>query len=253
MTKRLLNQRQANWASIISQYDCVFKYRPGTENTIADLLSRKATDLKSLKSRKDEERTLQIFEKVESDIFAVDDKNLPSLQLVKFCVLDNEEKVPPLSGVILAEKLLEMNRTDQDMEIYRLKAREKVPYWTFLKDFVLYKVRLVVSSKNNLRTKIIEDLHSRILTAHPGRNKTRKLLCSKFWWPNMNGDIDVYVENYPCKSAKSPRDKTLGLLRPIPIPLRPWHHIIVDFKYMPKAKDGSDNTFNIIDKLTNET
>lgn len=39
-------------------------------------------------------------------------------------------------------------------------------------------------------------------------------------------------------------------MRPLPIPLQPWYHLVVDFKYMPKAKNGNDNTFNIIDKLT---
>lgn len=110
-----------------------------------------------------------------------------------------------------------------------------------------------MSAKQNLRTKIIEDLHARILTAHPGRNKTRRLLCKKYWWPNMNGDIDVYIENCSCRSAKVPRDKTPGLLRPLPVPLRPWHHLVVDFKYMPKSKNCCDNTFNINDKLKKET
>lgn len=69
----------------------------------------------------------------------------------------------------------------------------------------------------------------------------------------MNGGIDIYVENCPCRSAKIPRDKTPGLLRPLPIPLRPWHHLVIDFKYMPKAKNGCGNTFNIIDILMEGT
>lgn len=47
------------------------------------------------------------------------------MQLIRFCVLDNEEKILPLSGYILVWKLIEINRSDQDMEIYRSKAQKK--------------------------------------------------------------------------------------------------------------------------------
>lgn len=92
------------------------------------------------------------------------------------CVLDTEEEVPLLSGILLAEKLLEMNRLNPDLDIYREKIRIKDINWSFLRDNVLYRDRLVVSAKEDLRTRIIEDLHARIFSAHPGRNKTRRLL-----------------------------------------------------------------------------
>lgn len=252
MTKRFLNQRQANWATILSEYNCKFTYRPGTENTIADALSRKAAELRTLKARQEEERTKTLFRQIKNNEFVTDNSQSTDESPIELLSLGFDD-IPPLSGVILTESLLDMNRTNTDLEIYRDKARKNELHWTFLRDFVLYKGRLIVSAKNDLRTRIIEDLHTRILTCHPGRNKTRRLLCKKYWWPNMNGDIDVYVDNCSCKSSKIPRDKTPGLLRPLPLPLRPWHHVVVDFKYMPKAKDGSDNTFNIIDKLSKET
>lgn len=69
----------------------------------------------------------------------------------------------------------------------------------------------------------------------------------------MYGDCDVYVDNCPCCLAKHPRDKTPGLLYSIPIPLRPWHYVVVDFCEMLKLRAGNDNSMNIIDKLSKET
>lgn len=74
-----------------------------------------------------------------------------------------------------------------------------------------------------------------------------------FWTPDVNGDIDIYVKNYHCKSSKAPKDKTPGFQRLLLVPKRPWHHIMARFKYIPRAKDGSGNAFNIIDKLTKKS
>jgi len=40
-TKKLLNQRQARWADELADYNLRITYRPGSSNTIADILSRK--------------------------------------------------------------------------------------------------------------------------------------------------------------------------------------------------------------------
>src|SRR5579871_3583881 len=39
-TKRLLNSRQARWADQLAEYQVKITYRPGSINTIADILSR---------------------------------------------------------------------------------------------------------------------------------------------------------------------------------------------------------------------
>jgi len=40
--------------------------------------------------------------------------------------------------------------------------------------------RLAVPSANHLRTKVIKEVYSRITTAYPGRNKTRKLVAARY-------------------------------------------------------------------------
>lgn len=45
-TKRLLNARQARWLDVISEHHFKITYRPGSENIVADSLSRKQDELK---------------------------------------------------------------------------------------------------------------------------------------------------------------------------------------------------------------
>lgn len=259
MTKRLLNSRQANWADILSRYHFVITYRPGADNTIADSLTRKAQELRTLKARQEDERTMAIFKAAPTEVATVfhfaTDPTVAHIDAIlsDIHVLSSDRDPPPLSGVLLADALLQANREDNALEVYRKRAHDQVPHWTMLGKYVLYRGRLVVSADNHLRTRVIEELHARITSAHPGKTKTRRMVSAKYWWPGVHADCDIYVDNCPCRSSKHPRDKTPGYLHPIPIPLRPWLHVVVDFNEMPKTKKGNDNTMNIIDKFSKET
>ena len=57
---------------------------------------------------------------------------------------------------------------------------------------------------------------------YPRKNKTRKIIGNQYYWPKMVMDINYYVRN--CDNyyrSIIPRDKTLGLLKPLLIPERP--------------------------------
>lgn len=223
MEKRLLNQRQAKWAGVLAGYAFTMTYQPGTDNDVADALSRKAQDLRTLKSRQEAERTIAMFK------WADDEKTraIPILNGVDLSNLETSDELPPLSGVLLTDALLKANYNNPALEAYRKKAHEGIPNWTFREEYVLYKHRLIISDTDHLRTRVIDEAHSCIVTAHPGRNKTWRMVANSYWWPGLHQDVDAFVANCSCKPSKDPRDKTPGLLHPLPVPLRPWHHIII--------------------------
>jgi hypothetical protein len=53
----MLNSRQAAWSKFLAPFRYIFHYRPGKQNLIADLLSRKAQDLVTQKAVKEWSRT----------------------------------------------------------------------------------------------------------------------------------------------------------------------------------------------------
>jgi len=97
----------------------------------------------------------------------------------------------------------------------------------------------------------IDEIHRQISTAHPGRQKTKKLLRSRYYWPTWNYDVDRYLDNcLTCKRMKTTRDRTPGLLQPLPVPARPWQHISMDFCSFPRDRHGYDAVFTVVDRLS---
>ena len=65
---------------------------------------------------------------------------------------------------------------------------------------------------------------------HFGVAKTVEVIQSRFWWPNMKGQVIDYIKTCDiCQRMKVPRQKPAGLLAPLPIPGTPWEGISMDF------------------------
>ena len=104
--------------------------------------------------------------------------------------------------------------------------------------------------EGEIRTRLLNEIYASMPTTYPGRNKTRKIVARQFYWPRMNSDVDIYVNAYRiCRRTTHPRDKTLGLLKPLSIPYRLWQHVLMDFISMPKDKHGYDNVLIVVDRL----
>ena len=255
-TKRLLNIRQAGWAELLSQYNFQITYRPGSENAAADALSRKLEDAPTQKAKREEYRTMQVFAPVRlttTPSWQTDAVAIATLSpAAAIMALDEGIAPPPGSGFQLVDEILEANRTATELEHWRDLARAGHPAFSLLRDrLLIHEGKLVVPAVGTLRTRVIQEAHSRLTTAHPGRNKTRKLVTARYWWPRMTGDVDVFVDNcMPCRSSKHPRDKTPGLLRPIPPPERAWQCLVMDFNELPPDRYGFDNALVMIDRLT---
>jgi hypothetical protein len=169
--KRLLNIRQAGWAELMAQYHFTITYRPGVDNAAADALSRKAEDLKIQKAKKEAQRTMRIFKPAEGES---DDED------AKIFVASIDQ----VDGAcqMLVDDLLKVNRESPDLEVYRGQARNNSDGdFKLLEGRLLLKnCRLVVPDEDLLRARILQEAHDRITTAHPDRNKTRKLVCDRY-------------------------------------------------------------------------
>jgi hypothetical protein len=74
------------------------------------------------------------------------------------------------------------------------------------------------------------------------------LVSREYFWPNMSRDIRRFVQNCDvCGRTKSWRDQRKGLLKPLPVPDRPWQEVSMDFiTDLPESK-GCTNIMVITD------
>uniref|UniRef100_A0A3Q2Q3I6 Gypsy retrotransposon integrase-like protein 1 n=1 Tax=Fundulus heteroclitus TaxID=8078 RepID=A0A3Q2Q3I6_FUNHE len=102
-----------------------------------------------------------------------------------------------------------------------------------------------------LRPRVIEFCHSSRLYGHPGIYKTLQLIKSQFWWPSLAKDVGEFVAACsPCSQAKASRRPPSGLLRPLPVPSRPWSSLSMDFITGLPSSDGFTVILTIVDRFS---
>ncbi|KAJ3002426.1 hypothetical protein NUW54_g5855 [Trametes sanguinea] len=104
-----------------------------------------------------------------------------------------------------------------------------------------------------LREIILHQAHS--VLAHLGSKKTLAYLRNEVWWPNMVADVIAYCKTCGiCATTKSSTTQPMGLLRPLPVPRRPWQYISLDFVGPLPASENRHGQFDmicvIVDQLT---
>jgi hypothetical protein len=237
MTTKQLTSRQARWSELLSQFFFQIMYRPGKSNELADALSRREQDVSPQDGLKKEIRFKPLLSsdqidpqiKSEVDIFAMD-------------------------SLTLIDAILQANKQHSSLDDLRAAARAGQDQTLKLEEGLLFfKNLLLVPDVDDLRTQLIRESHAPLPSAHPSPGKTIKMLRERYFWRSMRRDVTQYILNCTeCRSAHRPRDKTPGLLRPLPIPQYRWQHICVDFKSFPPDKQGYDNVAVFIDRLSKE-
>ena len=257
MTKRLLNTRQARWTGLLSNYNFAIQYRPGRENVLADALSRKAEDLHTQKDIKDASRTQVMLKPsmLSPEVLEELRQMLTAASATPELTVGALEPTSELQGWLLVERILQLNRDPEtpSLKACRALVGKDSGHWTVKEGegLLLMDGRVVVPAEENLRTRIIQEVHGQQPLAHPGRNKTAKIIKGQYYWQGLTGDVEQYIRNcHTCRRAQKPRDATPGELRPLPIPIRPWQFIAMDFMALPKDRHGFDAVWVVICRLS---
>ena len=116
---------------------------------------------------------------------------------------------------------------------------------------LLYRGRRWVPNDENLRTRIISEVHGSLSAGHPGREITYKIVARDFFWPGMTDSIRRYVRNCDiCGRTKPWREGTQGFLKPLPIPDQIWKEISMDFIEGLPTSDGMTCLMVVTDRLS---
>ena len=87
-----------------------------------------------------------------------------------------------LESVTLIDDILRHNREHSSLDTLRRQAQSKAPKKYTLEDgLLLYQGRVVVPDIDHERTKLIQEAHGQISSAHPGEQKTYKLLKPRYY------------------------------------------------------------------------
>jgi len=118
--------------------------------------------------------------------------------------------------------------------------------------------RCWVPQDENLRRRIVQDLHSAPAAGHPGIAGTLALIRRHFYWPKMSSYIRRYIAYCrPCRTTRSSNTMPQGLLHPLPVPGQPWSEIAMDFVGpLPASKSFEgvvyENILTVTCRLTKE-
>lgn len=243
MSTKKLNARQARWAETLANFDFEIMYHPGFKNGLADALTRREPDVLAQGAVKEEIRFKPLLKRgnISKDLMEnLDDK------------LQNDIRINFLESTKLIDKILIANRTHASFRDLRSAATKGHKDLRLEDGLLLFKERLMVpETDDHLRTELINEVHSQLSSAHPSDKKTAAMLTERYFWKGLRDNVKDFVRNcHVCGRSKARRDKTPGLLHPLPIADRPWQHICVDFKSQPKDKKGFDNVCVFIDRFS---
>jgi transposase InsO family protein len=273
MTNKLLSRRQARWAVFLSQFNFKITYRPGKQGGKPDALTRRSGDL----PKDGDERTEFNFstvlkphqvEAAPGPDFVPDPDPLvkPHQEMTMRLLADTPapEGRPPLSDLFaegyaadpFPDQVLQMLENNVRhckkislAECTRVAANPEDPANGPAR--LAYRERLYVPDHDPLRLRLVQDHHETPAAGHPGRSKTLELLKRTYFWPKMQQFVDRFVKNcHTCQRSRTSRHAPFGILRPLPIPDRPWQDIAMDFVTGLPWSEGCDAIWVVIDRLT---
>nr|CAN77324.1 hypothetical protein VITISV_012650 [Vitis vinifera] len=111
--------------------------------------------------------------------------------------------------------------------------------------------RLYVPKWGNIRRNLIKKCHDTKWAGHPEQRRTRALLESAYYWPQIRDEVEAYVRTcLVCQQDKVEQRQPRGLLEPLPIAEHPWDSITMDFIIgLPKSEDN-DSIIVVVDRFS---
>lgn len=204
--------RQARHLDFISQFTSELQYVKGSENVVADTLSRREGDESS----------------------GIDVSDLSLENLIKFQQDDEELKTTTSNPDTTTNTTVKL--VLKDIPASKLKlwcdvgsgiSRPWVPL--------------------PLRRPVFNTLHG---LAHPGIRATRKLIAARYFWPNMNKDANSWAkECVACQKSKVQRHTKTPFERIIP-PNSRFEHLHLDIVGPMPPSEGYSYVLTLVDRFS---
>lgn len=156
---------------------------------------------------------------------------------------------PALIDVVIVQK--EVHEDELQAVVQKLLTDpSSVKKYSLEQGKLLYKGRLVLSSKSTFVPALLTTFHDSVLGGHSGFLRTYKRLVGELYWKGMKDRVKKHVaECIICQRNKHEAVAPTGLLQPLPIQDRVWDDISMDFVEKLPISHGFD-TFVVVDRLS---
>jgi hypothetical protein len=224
--------RQQRHLAYISEFTTDLRHTPGSENVVADALSRPPTVLLSsctpatvvlpvLSIPPPSDPPLTPPPAVAADAQPIDFTELAFAQ----------PSCPDVQAMLASPSLSVVSRKIGTVEV--------------LGDVSTGVFRPLLPAR--FRSAAVLSLHN---IHHPGMRASRRLVCSSFCWPKMGSFVSALIRNcLQCQKSKIHRHVTLQAAH-IPVPVRRFSHIHVDLVGPLPRSSGFSYLFTVIDRTT---
>ncbi|PKA50779.1 putative mitochondrial protein [Apostasia shenzhenica] len=213
MDQRISTVSQQRWISKLTGYDFTIQYKKGSENVVADALSRIPEN------------------------HIVESANISAAVITELLkeVRNSWEEDPKLKDII-----------------QKLQTEQEVTGGFVWNHELLWKAgRLVVGPVEGLRRKIATIIHSDPAGGHSGIEGTTIKVRSIFCWRGIRKSVRKVVrECEVCQKNKVENIASPGLLQPLPIPSRLWTDITMDFIEGLPSSYSKHSIWVIVDRLS---
>jgi hypothetical protein len=224
--------RQQRHLAYISEFTTDLRHTPGSENVVADALSRPPPVLK--------------IPAAVLPVLSLPQLSLPSESPRKTAVLVPVADAQPIDFSELSSAQLSC----PDVQIMLVSPSLSVVSRKYgaadvLGDVSTGTFRPLLPAR--FRFAAVLSLHN---IHHPGVKASRRLVCSSFCWPKMGVFVSTLVRNcLHCQKAKVHRHVSLQAAH-IPVPVRRFSHIHVDLVGPLPRSSGFSYLFTVIDRTT---
>jgi hypothetical protein len=228
--------RLARWAVTLQEYELCIVFRKGSDNVVADALSRNPALLAHLETQQPPEATDPVTTSQKTDPLCL---LIRSLLGDSTSEIDAVEKTKDLEDVALAH-------------LPHVTVVDGVVFWVetagaaSLRRTILKP--LVPASARDTVLKLYHDLPT---TGHLGIAKTFERLRERFMWQNMFADVRQYVLSCEsCQARKNPKRLAQGQLQPVAAG-EAFETIGIDFVGpLPRTDRGNKYLLVMCDYLT---
>lgn len=256
-TKRMLSRRQARWNEILSEVNYKIEYRSGKKSTKPDALSRRP-DYEPTEEDKQHNFRRVLAARTRSH------RTEPSQQSATVTDSRRQEAPTPrrreismrgISCETFENQLRQAQNLDPEiaslMVIGPMTRQDTQSGYGRDENGILYVDDRVYLPKGDIRLSVIEQYHDQPLAGHLGQARTLELVKRHFRGNDLGKFVRQYVASCDkCNRNKPRRHAPYGMMKPLPIPEKPWESISVDFINQLPVSDGYDAIMVVIDRRT---